>query len=804
MSSKNNNFIAYILLGGFAFWTGSVYAEPLDTYVTSALQERQKRKPAFRALAVGVTEYGKGMTSFHGRNKEPNARKAVPEMMRALRVVAQKGGYFSKTNQANGNVLIEGIVDYLPESNDNPAVKKFKVYDYLEIWNKKLQEYIEDKKSKPSPYIDLEIRNEIEDAIAGSLSTHHSFLRYVPSPNNDLIKNRLKQYVRETSGNSDTLIFYFSGHGVVKSFQGNRLIPLLLLTHSTGENFYLRFDELVEILQEGKAGRRIVFLDFCQTIEDLGDVQKFFIPSNIQETIDESDIMFFFSSNKGTPSYVDSKDTVNEPASKMGFFTKNLIAGLDDLADGYGGSDEMDGYLSMNELGKYLKQNVKWDVQRKLSVKNVVNQIPTTFPKNSSNANIYGHKTSPPKILVHLLSSPSKPETFIKMEESSIGMKPEDFDKFKPEAQKSAEETKSNALRDLEKTASSFLEKAIKLRGKKGETIYLNPYDLQTGENSPFKLVTEPAQTSFLSNTEQIKKWLKNTAVFQRLELDILILGQFSWKYNQHPKLSWVEIKTNTNKLLGSGDRSSEGFTIYPQDITEYIGNPKPYKIPYEFANNRTGKIQFLDRILSQILDNHPRLIEKTIKTSCFEAFQPTTDHLKAKNYNFKDKKKYLPKTFKEQLSKHGIENYNVKIIKENADRIKKDCKLFQVNATNPTIELAKAKEAEELSKVTWTDSDKITLELEARGAKKYDDMEPADYEIKTRLIHNPSSIDLAHAKIYKNGKSEPILIIHETDNLVPTKSVIRSLAHDIWKEWPKIEKEFKTKSLRSGTTTTD
>lgn len=189
------------------------------------------------------------------------------------------------------------------------------------------------------------------------------------------ILSKLKDFCRR-SDPDDTLLFFWSGHGIEDEKKEYRLIPrdyrkdFLDLTS-------IRFNQYREMIDEADASQKIVLLDTCNSGGAAGGaaVSKA-VATPTGGGVDDTQLgwrglVTMTSCRNNEQSYIDEK-------VRMSYFTKHLADGLEGKADGFGHYAK-DGVLLFEEVYAYTYQRTKEEVQ--LDFKGEVSQRPNRAVK---------------------------------------------------------------------------------------------------------------------------------------------------------------------------------------------------------------------------------------------------------------------------------------------------------------------------------------------------------------------------------------------------------------------------------------
>lgn len=168
-------------------------------------------------------------------------------------------------------------------------------------------------------------------------------------------------HVLDYSSPVDTILFFFSGHGISDS-AGN---GYLLSVDTTIEKSLITSIQVNEIMRKIKArnvGKSILFLDACRDLSNSNS--KVFAKDGFKsEKYANGDIpVTFFSTSTGYYSYED-------PKSNFGVFTKYLAHGMEGKAD-----TNQDGIVTFSELEEFVQVGVTgWSDQNEKEQKPFVN-----------------------------------------------------------------------------------------------------------------------------------------------------------------------------------------------------------------------------------------------------------------------------------------------------------------------------------------------------------------------------------------------------------------------------------------------
>ncbi|HYO58133.1 caspase family protein [Archangium sp.] len=157
--------------------------------------------------------------------------------------------------------------------------------------------------------------------------------------------------VEKKAAPEDTVLFYFTGHGIYQPGVGQ----WLLMTGSKGlvpDSDNLALSKVAEALREIKAEHKLVFIEACRTDDPnagtLPTEQDFYADEALALT-PWGDAVVYYAASKGQEAHIDAKG--------LGFFTEAVAGGLLARADGiHGGARDYELYF--HELKTYVDGRV--------------------------------------------------------------------------------------------------------------------------------------------------------------------------------------------------------------------------------------------------------------------------------------------------------------------------------------------------------------------------------------------------------------------------------------------------------------
>ncbi len=186
------------------------------------------------------------------------------------------------------------------------------------------------------------------------------------SPKNPLYPTRAHieakiDHVLDISTPVDTILFFFSGHGISDT-GGN---GYLLSVDSTIEKSLftsIKVNDIMRKIKDRNVGKSILFLDACRDLSN-SNTKGFAKEGFKSEKYASGDIpVTFFSTSTGYYSYED-------PKSSFGVFTKYLAHGMEGKAD-----TNQDGIVTFSELEEFVQIGVTgWSDQNEKEQKPFVN-----------------------------------------------------------------------------------------------------------------------------------------------------------------------------------------------------------------------------------------------------------------------------------------------------------------------------------------------------------------------------------------------------------------------------------------------
>jgi hypothetical protein len=203
-------------------------------------------------------------------------------------------------------------------------------------------------------YRDLPLEGCANDAeaVKDVLETHgdgspNFSVRLWKSPPAEINKPRLRAAIEELfDGECDICLFYFSGHGLVKSTGGYIVTP-----DTTRYNDGISMDEILTLANQSRARDRVIFLDCCHS----GALGNMAVMGNNMALLSEGLSVLTASRSYQSALEVDGK----------GVFTSLVVDALK------GGAADLRGYITPGSIYSYVDQALgAWD-QRPIFKTNV-------------------------------------------------------------------------------------------------------------------------------------------------------------------------------------------------------------------------------------------------------------------------------------------------------------------------------------------------------------------------------------------------------------------------------------------------
>ena len=203
-------------------------------------------------------------------------------------------------------------------------------------------------------YPDWPLRGCANDAtmIASVVETHgdgspNFSVRLWTSPSGVITKQKLRTAIEELfDGESDICLFYFSGHGLVKSTGGYIVTP-----DASRYNDGISMDEILTLANQSRARDRVIFLDCCHS----GALGNIAVIGNNMALLSEGLSVLTASRSSQSALEVDGK----------GVFTSLVVDALK------GGAADLRGYITPGSIYFYVDQALgAWD-QRPIFKTNV-------------------------------------------------------------------------------------------------------------------------------------------------------------------------------------------------------------------------------------------------------------------------------------------------------------------------------------------------------------------------------------------------------------------------------------------------
>jgi choice-of-anchor C domain-containing protein len=163
--------------------------------------------------------------------------------------------------------------------------------------------------------------------------------------------------VRARSGPNDTVLFFFSGHGIRDESGEGHLCPVDVDPRDIDDTGYA-LAKVKAKLQQARARQKVILLDCCHS-GSLGDSifakgggASWVTAQQMQKLAEGTGIVILSSSQASQRSWEDT----GPGGTGLGYFTKYLLRGLEGEADGAWaeGKGNSDGLVSITELASYI------------------------------------------------------------------------------------------------------------------------------------------------------------------------------------------------------------------------------------------------------------------------------------------------------------------------------------------------------------------------------------------------------------------------------------------------------------------
>lgn len=169
-------------------------------------------------------------------------------------------------------------------------------------------------------------------------------------------ENLLKtmRIISELAGEGDTVLFYFSGHGVSVEDKGY-LVPIDARKAAAEE--LISIAELRDILRKSKAARRVMILDACHSGSEK-DATDAAMPQHFEDSLkaDAEGVVTLASCRA-------SETSLEAPWHDQGLFTYWLVRGLTGAADQEEAGNK-DGKVEIKELYDFVYERVRSDAAK--------------------------------------------------------------------------------------------------------------------------------------------------------------------------------------------------------------------------------------------------------------------------------------------------------------------------------------------------------------------------------------------------------------------------------------------------------
>jgi tetratricopeptide (TPR) repeat protein len=161
------------------------------------------------------------------------------------------------------------------------------------------------------------------------------------------IREALTNFAENAFDDKDgTVLFYFSGHGIVDATQKKLFLATFNATRDSLAEEGLALDEVDQLLQKTRAKRRIMWIDACRNMVTPGSRSAFSVPRTPVEFATSQGTRILYAAESNGLSY-------EYDELKHGVFTHFLLKGLSGEASG------SDGYITFNDLANYVRGGVR-------------------------------------------------------------------------------------------------------------------------------------------------------------------------------------------------------------------------------------------------------------------------------------------------------------------------------------------------------------------------------------------------------------------------------------------------------------
>lgn len=180
----------------------------------------------------------------------------------------------------------------------------------------------------------------------------------VPDNAADVTRESILEHIRLSAGSckeSDTFLFYFSGHGVLL---GDEPVLITVENGETAEGVdYINISEIQQAAVHCNSKRKVMILDCCQNIDDRTETQP--RHNTLRDLCDGWWILL--SCSPGELSLEDRyAEELSDDYLQQGIFTASLVAGLRGEANGGNGG------ITLTQLAAYVGKRVPVEYQERV------------------------------------------------------------------------------------------------------------------------------------------------------------------------------------------------------------------------------------------------------------------------------------------------------------------------------------------------------------------------------------------------------------------------------------------------------
>jgi predicted MPP superfamily phosphohydrolase len=158
----------------------------------------------------------------------------------------------------------------------------------------------------------------------------------------------------ETADQNDLLLFYFSGHGIVRD--GLAYLLPSDASYTSVADTAINFDRVKQVIQTSAARAKVIILDACHAGAQIGKAFTGMTKDFVRRVFEEAEGLAILASCK------ERQVSWEWPEKGRSVFTHYLLDGLSGAAD-----FDKKGFVTVNDISRYVTDKVKrWAVQRSL------------------------------------------------------------------------------------------------------------------------------------------------------------------------------------------------------------------------------------------------------------------------------------------------------------------------------------------------------------------------------------------------------------------------------------------------------